>query len=561
VPIHFRCPHCDKLLAIGTRKGGTRIPCPLCDRLVTVPPRTEVQLPTTTVAPPEVGQAWWLDAPVPVPPPPKESGGEPPPPSPPDAWWVTAPAPPPSSVAADIPPPPEPPPPEPPAEPLLLEAPLPAKTKPIRSFPLGIILIVAASALLAALGLALLVLSQPTPPSSGAPPSPPHEEKSSALPDKGKVEPRRTATEEELRREAATFPEIALDRGDDRTEAQRLHLLAATAAREGKSLDVVLQRISQRPDLAGLPLRLGYESRLSADAADRLHQAALALRSQLFAVTQAGVAPLQAKLLRNALNAEGSSQKWLRPEALPALRQLLMAEGASIREVLVERVARIADRRASAELAHLALYDLDDAVRRAAVSALAQRPHEDYRQILVDGFRYPWSAVADHAAAALVALDLRETTSALRKFLEQAEPQAAFKKPGKDALYVREVVRLNHWHNCLLCHAPSLSERDKPRGFVPPTDQAPPPSFTREYYAARRPGLFVRADTTYLRQDFSVPLPVTNPGKWPEVQRFDFLVRERPAADAEIKAARPAETNSYRRALLFALRELSGETP
>jgi phage FluMu protein Com len=37
MPIRFRCPHCNKLLGIATRKAGTDIGCPQCAGLVTVP--------------------------------------------------------------------------------------------------------------------------------------------------------------------------------------------------------------------------------------------------------------------------------------------------------------------------------------------------------------------------------------------------------------------------------------------------------------------------------------------------------------------------------------------
>ena len=78
MPIHFRCPHCDKLLALGARKAGTQLPCPLCARILTVPPRTEVNLPTTIVVPPELthgevpidADAWWLTTSSSVPAPP-----------------------------------------------------------------------------------------------------------------------------------------------------------------------------------------------------------------------------------------------------------------------------------------------------------------------------------------------------------------------------------------------------------------------------------------------------------------------------------------------------------
>jgi hypothetical protein len=37
VPIQFRCPACDRLLSIATRKAGARIACPNCTAVVTVP--------------------------------------------------------------------------------------------------------------------------------------------------------------------------------------------------------------------------------------------------------------------------------------------------------------------------------------------------------------------------------------------------------------------------------------------------------------------------------------------------------------------------------------------
>jgi DNA-directed RNA polymerase subunit RPC12/RpoP len=37
MPIRFRCPHCNRLLGIATRKAGTDIACPQCGVQVTVP--------------------------------------------------------------------------------------------------------------------------------------------------------------------------------------------------------------------------------------------------------------------------------------------------------------------------------------------------------------------------------------------------------------------------------------------------------------------------------------------------------------------------------------------
>ena len=37
MPIRFRCPSCEQLLAIGTRKAGTLVDCPTCGRTLRVP--------------------------------------------------------------------------------------------------------------------------------------------------------------------------------------------------------------------------------------------------------------------------------------------------------------------------------------------------------------------------------------------------------------------------------------------------------------------------------------------------------------------------------------------
>jgi hypothetical protein len=81
-----------------------------------------------------------------------------------------------------------------------------------------------------------------------------------------------------------------------------------------------------------------------------------------------------------------------------------------------------------------------------------------------------------------------------------------------------------------------------------------------QYYANRSRSvddLFVRAAVTYLRQDFSVVLPVAKAAPWPEEQRFDFLVRTRKATKAEAEGSQKQQ-GSYpqREAVLFALRQL-----
>ncbi|MFQ5732655.1 MAG: hypothetical protein ACE5KM_11970, partial [Planctomycetaceae bacterium] len=143
----------------------------------------------------------------------------------------------------------------------------------------------------------------------------------------------------------------------------------------------------------------------------------------------------------------------------------------------------------------------------------------------------------------------------LERLLTKPNPRLPFRNShGQWA--VRELVRVNHMRNCYLCHAPSLSEYDTVRGFVP----SPSQSLPRLYYASRsRGGHFVRADVTYLRQDFSVMHAVKNHKPWPERQRFDYLVRTRLISKAEAVKIRKRlpKWDAQRNAVLVALHQLA----
>ena len=150
--------------------------------------------------------------------------------------------------------------------------------------------------------------------------------------------------------------------------------------------------------------------------------------------------------------------------------------------------------------------------------------------------------------------------------LDEPDPTSAQRQTvgGKQVLVVRELVRVNHLRNCLLCHAPATSNQDRVRGPIP-TPGEPLPTSAQLYYAERSGISMVKAEVTYLRQDFSVALPVEEPGAWPTYQRFDFLVRARPLTAAELAgfaaqagaAERPP--SAQRQALLYALRVLTGQ--
>src|SRR2546421_677315 len=129
-------------------------------------------------------------------------------------------------------------------------------------------------------------------------------------------------------------------------------------------------------------------------------------------------------------------------------------------------LGKINHSKSSVALAQRALFDLHADVRQAAVETLQQRPRKEYLDILLAGFRYPWSPVADHAAEALVALEINEAVPELLALLDAPDPRLPVGKP--QAATIKEVVRVNHLRNCVLCHAPSFDRQDKVRGLAPP---------------------------------------------------------------------------------------------
>jgi sugar lactone lactonase YvrE len=386
---------------------------------------------------------------------------------------------------------------------------------------------------------------------------------------------RRDLSEEDLKKQIVEAREIALDKSRrDRTITNAVAMEAKRLKAAGKEVDLIPLLSKKRADLAGLPLADGDECRCSPQLAEHLEGGSLALRGHLNRAVKASgrfggaVDPRpDPKVLHEALNAAGDRyNKWLKPEAVPALQQLLMPENEAVREVLVDQLAQIEGKRASRALANRALFDLNPTVRKRALEALDKRPHDQYRKELLAGFSYPWDPIADHAAEALVSLRMMEAVPELLATLDRPDPARPYTKEvaGRKKLYVKEMVRINHLRNCVMCHAVSTTTDDKVRGFVPPVDQPLPPPFTRAYYAPRRQGIFVRADITYLKQDFSVPLDVPEHDPWPATQRFDFMVMERPATKLEALGYRKGaeeRPSEQRKALFFALRELTGKDP
>jgi hypothetical protein len=249
---------------------------------------------------------------------------------------------------------------------------------------------------------------------------------------------------------------------------------------------------------------------------------------------------------------------------IAALMQVLGPESVAVRKGLVKYLAGTSHAEATRALAKLALFAPEAEVRDPAVEALKVRREKDYTQVLLAGLRYPLPAVAKRATEAMVKLERADLVGELVNFLEEPDPRAPAVKVVNDKKVpvVRELVRINHHRNCLMCHAPAIPNEIPPQvttAQVPTPDQPlPSPS---EGYDNSIPDVLVRLDVTYLRQDFSVMQPVADAHPWPEMQRFDFLVRNRVlTAEEEAAVPRPkaGTLSPYQRVTLAALRELTG---
>jgi hypothetical protein len=249
-----------------------------------------------------------------------------------------------------------------------------------------------------------------------------------------------------------------------------------------------------------------------------------------------------------------------------------MPESEQFRIGLAKHLAMIPHLDATTALAKLAIFSPEAEVRDAAIEGLKLRREKDYSDVLMQGFGYPLPAVSKRAAEALVKLERKDLLANLINVLESSDPRLPVveNRDGKPVTVVRELVRINHHRNCLLCHAPGNTD-NTPEGVLkvavplPNEPLAKPSEGGYQSTPPATPDIVVRLDMTYLRQDFSMMMPVTDAHPWPEMQRFDFLVRTRTLTAAEAQAYEPCcaddepgRLSPYHRAALFALRELTG---
>jgi hypothetical protein len=350
---------------------------------------------------------------------------------------------------------------------------------------------------------------------------------------------------EQLRQQLLHLPEVSLT-----AVPTTLPQIVATAQADRRGiLAGPSPSLLKNPGLVGLPFRRGTFATMGKEPAENLHVLSQQMRRCLDESVPGDGTDCRRdpERLRRRLLENPGRLTWQRAEAIPCLMQTLSVENTPLRLLLVEILDGIPGRDATTALARLALFDLSAQVRGAAVAALKKRPRDDGRPTLLAGLSYPWAPAADHAAEALVALDDQEAVPFLRALASPvAASEPAVVSERTPARWSQEVVRIPHLTNCLLCHPPSFSPRDLARGAVPS-----PGTVSAGY---NQGDVFVRADITFLRQDFSVMQPVAQPDGSLEYQRLDFLVRTRPGSSAEADLG-PAQ----RQAVLFALRELGAK--
>ncbi|MBI3410734.1 MAG: HEAT repeat domain-containing protein [Planctomycetes bacterium] len=354
--------------------------------------------------------------------------------------------------------------------------------------------------------------------------------------------------------------------------------------------------IEDRKDLAGLPFLLGDACRLKKFEKKDFHNDVAVVRS-LFNDTADAFEGVD-RFWRNydAHIKEGKGSDGKNRFTIAGFMQVLGPEPL-YQKGLVERLktfGKQAEKDVTEALARLAVFSMDPKVRGAALAALEKRDCGPADSVLLKGLRYPWPSVAQNAADAVAQLKRKDLIGEFIKMLDEPDPRSPvmLEVQGKKAPVVRELVRINHHRNCLLCHPPGNTEdvlkqpqggkwSELEKGVQSHVTNGFPELAADVVFAAMPtpgepirisgygsfsfPDVLVRIDATYLRQDFSLLLDVVDAHPWPKMQRFDFLVRTRQLTEGEAQAYRvllqpktPATLSPYHAAAVRALRALTG---
>ena len=291
-------------------------------------------------------------------------------------------------------------------------------------------------------------------------------------------------------------------------------------------IEPLLQLLPERNDLDGIDFVMGEACHLNPNDAETLDHVSKSLGGLLAMFDRFASRDFSehTEARWNALKAaiHNTARHKNRAQALSTLDQMLLIEQPKLRLELVRTLLESNCNQGVKLLTCYAKYDLDPSVRAAATEALSYFNPALYRSELIDGLRYPWPEVAMHSAEALTRLNDEAAAMEIVELLKKSDPRIP--ERNQDGHYVKkELVAINHMKNCTLCHADSQSKFDHGRGVIPKWGQP-----LREQYYLPLNEAAVRADITYLRQDFSAIQRVKNSDPWPENQRFDYVVQARP---------------------------------
>ncbi len=408
-----------------------------------------------------------------------------------------------------------------------------------------------------------------------------------------------------LPKSLADVPEVGLEdrvsktmKADEAFE-QIAHMMDKVNHANAKKVDAfVAALLEKRPDMNGMPMAMGDSCRLTPERANHFISELGQLRNAM-AQSPGGNGLITRMANPGAVGAQFSPDGKQVPvnaekatsARIGAMMQVLGPESVTMRQELIKFLAAVSTTESTQALAKLAIFSEEEQVRQSAIDALKNCKQKDYTDVLVNGLNYPWPAVAQNASDAIVKLKRNDLMPQLVNMLERPDPRAPVTEEcceGKQV--VREVVKINHLRNCMLCHPPRSNDQNVP-GIAPATftdveevqvlgrfntpllAQVPIPNQPLPvspgngggYGQFSVPDTLIRFDVTYLRQDFSVMLPVVDHQPWPQTQRFDFLVRTREITDQEAKAYRDllrqasaGDLTPYQRAAVAALRSMTG---
>lgn len=364
------------------------------------------------------------------------------------------------------------------------------------------------------------------------------------------------------------------------------------AVENTKGVDRFAKMLFRRTDLEGLPVRLAPDCRLSKPAGERLDQAAT-LVHQHFESSLGGnkdEARSEWSQYERAMSKLPHESHPIRVAArIAALIQIMEPESEELRRGLIRHLKGLAHPEAARAIAKLAIFSEEPALRLEATKALQSRPGSQFDEIIRLGLRYPRPEIAVRTMDLIVKTKRIDWADAIIDLLEEPDPRAPTAVNNGKSYVVRELVRIRHHDNCMLCHPPAQrgafandltlfntnlwSEfMATPRKQIPtgePNQGIGGWGGFRGNRSGFQEGPSVRFDVTFLRPDFSLNLSgdavqngvATNVGG--ETERFDFVVRTRKLTPAQAReyqkelARDSGERSPYRTIALSALRQLT----